>query len=112
LLVKSLPRLAFLVCSLTVVSFAISCFATQSLPDGWWLQDSPEKVLAKAQSINQGLAFFHAEKIGSTSSQITNPFANTNDNERTDFFQRRNADASVETKKSIWKKITNQRNTN
>lgn len=98
LIMKALSRLAFLACPLPVVSFAISCFGAQSLPDDWWLQDSPEKVLAKAQSINQDLAFFQAEKSGSILSQITNPFANTNDNEHTDFLQRRNADGFVETK--------------
>jgi protein disulfide-isomerase len=95
---KKLPRLAFLICFLTVAGFATSCLATQSLPDGWWLQDSPEKVLAKAQSINQNWAFFHGEKIGSPFSQTTDPFAKTNDNARVDFFQRRNADGFVETK--------------
>ena len=96
---KTLPRLALLVCSLTVVIFAISCFATQSLPDGWWLQDSPEKVLAQAQATNQDLAFFHGEKFGSPFSQNPNPFAKTNDNARVEFFQRRNADGFVETKR-------------
>jgi protein disulfide-isomerase len=94
---KTLPRLAFLVCSLSVVSFAISCFGMQSLPDGWWLQDSPEKVLEKAQSINQELDFFHGEKFSSPFSQITDPFAKTNANARAEFFQRRN-EGFVETK--------------
>jgi thioredoxin-related protein len=95
---KKPARLMFLVWSLSVAGFATSCLAAQSLADGWWLKDSPEKVLAMAQSTNQCLTFFHGEKSGSTSSQITNPFANTNDTNRTDFFQRRNADGSVETK--------------
>ena len=63
--------------------------------------DSPEKVLAKAQAINQNLAFFHGEKFGSALSSITNlfPFAKSNDNARVEFFQRRNADGFVETKR-------------
>ncbi|HZL14024.1 MAG TPA: hypothetical protein VFC85_07750, partial [Verrucomicrobiae bacterium] len=100
---KKLPRLAFLVCSLTVVGFAISCFGAQSLPDGWWLQDSPEKVLTKAQAINQNLNFYQAEKIGTTIPQeITqgiNPYAKTNDNAHVEFFQRKNTDGFVETKR-------------
>jgi hypothetical protein len=60
---KKLLQLAFLICFLTVVGFATSCLATQSLPDGWWLQDSPEKVLAMAQATNQSLAFFHGKKL-------------------------------------------------
>jgi thioredoxin-related protein len=98
---KKLPRLAFLFCSLTVVSFAISCFATQSLPDGWWLQDSPEKVLAQAEATNQNLTFFHGEKLGSLFSQETNPFAKTNQESRVEFFQRKDADGFVNTKKFI-----------
>src|ERR1700691_121485 len=94
---KKLSQLAFLICFLTVVGFATSCLAIQSLPDGWWLQDSPEKVLAKAQSINQDVAFFHGEKFSSPFSQITDPFAKTNDNARVEFFQRRN-EGFVETK--------------
>jgi thioredoxin-related protein len=96
---KELPGLVFFIWSLLVTVFSTSYLAAQSLPDGWWLQGSPEKVLAKAQAINQNWAFFHGEKIGSTLSKITDPFAGTNDNERTDFFQRRNADGSVETKR-------------
>jgi len=69
------------------------------LPDGWWLQDSPEKVLAQAQATNESLAFFHGEKFGPTLSQISNPFAKTNDNARVEFFQRKNADGFVETKR-------------
>ena len=42
----------FLIWSLTVAGFATSCLAAQSLADSWWLQDSPEKVLAMAQSTN------------------------------------------------------------
>jgi protein disulfide-isomerase len=75
--------------------------AAQPLTDDWWRQNSPEKVLAKAQSTNQGLAFFHGEKSGSTSSKITDPFAKTNDDARVEFFQKRNADGSVETKRAI-----------
>ena len=77
----------------------ITLLRAQSLPDGWWLQDSPEKVLAKAQAINQNLNFYHAEKFGSTLSYNPNPFAKSNDNARVEFFQRRNADGFVETKK-------------
>jgi hypothetical protein len=76
----------------------ITSLHAQSLPDGWWLQGSPEKVLTKAQTINQNLNFYHAEKFGSTLSYHVNPFAKTNDNARVEFFQRRNADGSVETK--------------
>jgi protein disulfide-isomerase len=96
---KKLSQMAFLICFLTVVGFATSCLATQSLPDGWWLQDSPEKILAMAQATNDGLAFFYGEKFGSTLSQNPNPFAKTNDNARVEFFQRRNADRFVETKR-------------
>jgi thioredoxin-related protein len=96
---QKLPPLAFLVWSLVVATLTTQCSNAQSLPDGWWTQDSPEKVLAKAQLINQDLAFFHGEKIGSTLSLITNPFAKTNDNARVEFFQRRNADGFVETKR-------------
>jgi protein disulfide-isomerase len=71
------------------------------LPDGWWLQDSPEKVLAQAEATNQGLIFFHGEKLGSPFSQETNPFAKTNEEARVEFFQRRNADGLVETKRFI-----------
>jgi hypothetical protein len=80
-----------------IAALTAPCFGAQSLPDGWWLQDSPEKVLAKAQSINQQLDFFHAEKSGSTASSITDPFTGTNDNERTDIFQRKSSDGFVET---------------
>jgi protein disulfide-isomerase len=98
---KKLSRLAFLICFLTVAGFATSCLATQSLPDGWWTQGSPEKVLAQAQATNQGLAFYYAKKIGSPFSQTTDPFAKTNDNARVEFFQRKSADGFVETKKFI-----------
>ncbi len=96
---RKFPRLMFLLWPLVVVTLITRCFGVQSLPDGWWLQDSPEKVLAQAQATNQGLAFFHGEKFGSTLSQNPNPFAKTNDNARVDFFQRRNADGFVETKR-------------
>ncbi len=96
---KTLPRLTLLVWLLFIAAVTSPCFGAQSLPDGWWLQDSPEKVLAKAQSINQNWAFFHGEKFGSTLSSNPNPFAKTNDNARVEFFQRRNADGFVETKK-------------
>jgi thioredoxin-related protein len=96
---KKLPRLAFLVWPLFVVALTIRCFGAQSLPDGWWLQDSPEKVLVQAQATNEGLAFFYGEKFGSTLSYNPNPFAKTNDNARVEFFQRRNADGFVETKR-------------
>jgi thioredoxin-related protein len=93
---RKLFWLAFLAWLLPVAGLA-----AQPLADDWWRQDSPEKVLEKAQSTNQGLAFFHGEKSGSTSSKITDPFAKTNDNARVEFFQRRNADGSVETKRAI-----------
>jgi len=96
---KNFPRLAFLVWPLVIAVQITLCFGAQSLPDGWWSQDSPEKVLAKAQSINQNSAFFYGEKFGSTLSQNPNPFAKTNDNARVEFFQRRNADGFVETKR-------------
>ena len=73
----------------------------QPLADDWWRQDSPEKVLARAQATNQGLAFFHGGKSGSTSSKITDPFAKTNDAARVEFFQKRSAGGSVETKRAI-----------
>jgi thioredoxin-related protein len=98
---KKLLRLVFLVWSLVIAALTTSCFGAQSFPDGWWLQDSPEKVLAKAQSINQGLAFFHGEKFGFILSYNPNPFAKTNENARVEFFQRRNADGFVETKRFI-----------
>jgi hypothetical protein len=60
---KKLSQMAFLICFLTVVGFATSCLATQSLPDGWWLQDSPEKILAMAQATNDGLAFFMEKNL-------------------------------------------------
>ena len=94
---KNPSRFVLLVCFLIANSFSISSFASQSLPDGWWLKDSPEKVLEKAQSINQELDFFHGEKFSSPFSQITNPSAKTNDNARVEFFQRRN-EGFVETK--------------
>lgn len=79
----------------------VAGLTAQPSADDWWRQDSPEKVLEKAQSTNQCLAFFHGEKSGSTSSKITDPFAKTNDDARVEFFQRRNADGSVETKRAI-----------
>jgi protein disulfide-isomerase len=79
----------------------VAGLAAQSLADDWWRQDSPEKVLARAQATNQGLAFFHGEKSGSTSSKITDPFAKTNDDARVEFFQKRSAGGSVETKRAI-----------
>jgi protein disulfide-isomerase len=90
---RKLFWLAFLAWLLPVAGLT-----AQPLADDWWRQDSPEIVLAKAQAINQNLNYFQAHKSGSTSSQITNPFAKTNEEARTDFFQRRNADGSVETK--------------
>jgi thioredoxin-related protein len=79
----------------------VAGLAAQSLADDWWRQDSPEKVLARAQATNQGLAFFHGEKSGSTSSKITDPFAKTNDDARVEFFQKMSAGGSVETKRAI-----------
>jgi hypothetical protein len=96
---KSISPLALPAWLLFMAVLITPCFGGQSLPDGWWLQDSPEKVLANAQATNQSLAFFHAEKIGSRSSAITSPLAETNDTDRLEFFQRRNADGFVETKK-------------
>lgn len=93
---RKLFWLAFLAWLLPVAGLA-----AQPLTDDWWRQDSPEKVLEKAQSTNQCVAFFHGEKSGSTSSKITDPFAKTNDDARVEFFQRRNADGSVETKRAI-----------
>ena len=98
---EKLPRLAFLVWLLVIAALTTPCFGAPALPDGWWLQDAPEKVLGKAQAINQNLNYFQAHKTGSTSSQITNPFAKTNQEARVGFFQRKNADGSVETKQFI-----------
>jgi protein disulfide-isomerase len=98
---KMLPRLALLACPLVLAALLRPCLGAQTLPDGWWLQDSPENVLAKAQTINRNLNYYQAEKSGSTSSAITNPFAKTNAIARTDFFQKRNANGVVETKKVI-----------
>jgi thioredoxin-related protein len=92
-------RLMFLICSLNAIGFMTLCLDAQSLPDDWWLQDSPGKILAQAQATNQGLAFFHGKKFGSTLSQNVNPFAKSNDNARVEFFQRRNADGFVESKR-------------
>lgn len=39
-----------------------SCFADQSLPEGWWQQSSPESVLTNAQSKTLGLVYFHGSK--------------------------------------------------
>jgi hypothetical protein len=86
---KQSPLLAFSAWLLIIAATTTAGTGGQSLPDGWWLQDSPEKVLAKAQAINQGLAFIHGEKSGSPfESQTTaiNPFAKTNDNARVAFF--------------------------
>src|ERR1700744_4318669 len=96
---KFLSRLAFVTWLLFFSFLKTKCINAQSLPDGWWLQGSPEKVLAKAQAINQGLAFYYAKKIGSPFSQTTNPFGKTNDNARVEFFQRKSANGSVETKR-------------
>jgi protein disulfide-isomerase len=95
---KKLLRLAFLAWPLLVAALITRCFGAQSLPDDWWLQDSPEKVLVKVLATNRDFAFFHAEKMGSPFSQTTNPFGKTNDNARVEFFQKKNADGSVETK--------------
>jgi thioredoxin-related protein len=92
-------RLAFLIWPLVVAVLIARCSGAQSLPNDWWLQNSPEKVLEKAQAINQDLGFFHGEKFGPTLLQNINPFAKTNDNARMEFFQRRNADGFVETKR-------------
>jgi hypothetical protein len=43
--------------------------------------------------------FFHGEKFGPTQPQNPNPIRKTNDNARVEFFQRRNADGFVETKR-------------
>jgi protein disulfide-isomerase len=95
---KKPPQFAFWVWPLVIAAQITLCSA-QSLPDGWWLQNSPEKVWAQAQATNEGVAFFYREKFGSTLSQNPNPFAKTNDNARVEFFQRRNADGFVETKR-------------
>lgn len=95
---QNLFRRILLLCPLAGAVLSTTCLGAQSLPDGWWLQDSPGNILVKAQSINQQLSFFQAAKSGPTASSITNPFAKTNANERMDFFQRRNSDGFVETK--------------
>jgi thioredoxin-related protein len=82
-----------------MVVLSTPCLGAQSLPDGWWLQVSPEKALVKAELINQNLNYYQAHKSGSTSSQITNPFAKTHEEARVEFFQTKNADGFVETKK-------------
>jgi len=98
---KTLSQLPLWVALLILVALVKPCLSAEVLPDGWWLQDSPEKVLEKAQAINLDLAFIHGEKSGSPFSQITtlNPFAKTNDNARVEFFQRKNDGGFVETKK-------------
>lgn len=83
-----------------IVAFKMSCFGGPFLPDGWWLQNSPEQVLVKAQSINEQFLFFHGEKLGNTASELTNPFAKKNQTNHTDFIQRRNTDGLIETKTS------------
>jgi hypothetical protein len=108
---KKPPQLAFWVWPLVIAAQITLCSA-QSLPDGWWLQNSPEKVWAQAQATNEGVAFLYGEKFGSTLSQNPNPFAKTNDNARVEFFQRRNADGFVETKGSNWMGNSNGRITN
>ena len=95
---KTLFRFPLWVALLVLVALVKPCLSAETLPDGWWLQDSPEKVLDKAQAINQSLNFFYAVKSVSTSSAINDPFANTNDIDRTEFFQRKNSDGLVETK--------------
>ena len=69
------------------------------LPDGWWLKNPPEMVLSNAQTVTQYLPFLYAKKHGLTSSPITNPFAKADTNAGVEFFQRRNADGAVLTKK-------------
>ncbi|MGH7988723.1 MAG: hypothetical protein ACREDS_00805, partial [Limisphaerales bacterium] len=68
------------------------------MANDWWQNESPELVLSNAQAVTRNLAFLHAEKLGSPFSQISNLFAKTNSNARVEFFQRKNADGSVESK--------------
>ena len=96
---KSLSQLAFPMWLLFITALTNSCFGAQALTNGWWLQDSPEKVLAAAQAINQNLNYFQAHKTGSTLSQITNPFTKTNQEAYVEFFQRKIDNGFVETKK-------------
>jgi thioredoxin-related protein len=94
--VKRISELTFLIWILPAVGFAANPLASD-----WWLKGSPELVLSNAQAVTRNLVFFHAEKLGSPYSQITNPFAKTNENARVELFQRKNADGSVETKEII-----------
>ncbi|MGO8697092.1 MAG: thioredoxin family protein [Limisphaerales bacterium] len=96
---KTLCRGLLFVWLLVLAALVEPCSCTRSSPDAWWLQESPEKVLAKALATNQNLTFFYAKKIGASYLLINDLFAKTNRNERTDFFQRRNSDGFVETKK-------------
>ncbi len=77
---------------------ATTAVVSQIREDGWWLKDSPEKVLARVQFTNQQFNFFYCEKWGTTSSELTNPFTKTNDYDHTEFFQRKDSDGFVETK--------------
>jgi hypothetical protein len=60
----------------------------QSLPDGWWQQDSAENILAKAQSITRNLSYFQ----GSKAHLLDNQDASI------DFFQLKMPDGVIETK--------------
>jgi len=98
---KRPSRQASLAWLLVSIAFTTSYSGAQSLPDGWWLQNTPEKILAKAQAINLGVTFFYGKKLGSTISQNSDPVGKTNANARVELFQRKSADGFVETKRFL-----------
>lgn len=93
---KDFRKLIFLIWFLPVAGIA-----AKPLAGDWWLKHSPELVLSNAQDITRNLAFFYAAKQSSPYSRITNPFAKTGESSRVEFFQRKNTDGSIETKRII-----------
>jgi hypothetical protein len=62
--------------------------SAQPLPEGWWQQDSPESVLAKAESITRDLSYFRGSKAYPMGDKAVS----------LEFFQRKTANGKVETK--------------
>ncbi|HTV42560.1 MAG TPA: thioredoxin family protein [Candidatus Sulfotelmatobacter sp.] len=79
----------------------VASLAAGPLEIDWWQKDSPELILSNAEATTRGLGFLHAQKSGTASIQITNPFQKPNSHIHLELFQRKNPDGTLEIKRYI-----------
>jgi hypothetical protein len=75
-----------------IIWAGVACLADQTLPEGWWQQDSPENILTRAQTATANLPSLHGMQT-----KISNQ-----EGYSAEFFQRKTIDGKVETKRAVY----------